>query len=364
MMDFSDIFKNSISIHSLIESMSEGVIFINKEGKILLVNKIINQLFKYKNNELINQPIEKLIEPKYKEQHKTHLKKYFITPKVRPMGHTNSKVSGIKKDGSIVSLEISLSYINTDKELIGVAFITDISARVKAENELKIRNIELDAFAHTVAHELHSQLNSIIGFSQILLNKKELSEEKRISFMKMIITSGYKMNNVIREILLLSNIKKDEVSKTQLSMKNIVNEAIKRISTSEKKLANISISNNFESSIGYGPWIEEVWYNYIRNAIKYGGTPPTIEISSSKAKNGYNKFWIKDNGKGLTENQCKIIFIDPQQLGNGFIKGHGLGLSIVKRIVEKLDGWVTVESIPNEGSIFSFYLPSFQNNSI
>lgn len=357
MIDISDIFKNTISVRSLIESMSEGVIFINKNSEILSVNETANELFGYENNELIGQSIDKLVPNRYKEQHRKHLLNYFSAPKVRPMGHANSKLSGIKKDGSIFSIEISLSFINTDNELFSVAFITDISARVKAENELKIRNIELDAFAHTIAHELHSQLNSIIGFSQLLLNDNKLNEEKHTSFLEMIVASGYKMNSIIQEILLFSSLKKDEITKNQLSMKCIVEEAVKRITTFEKKMANISISNNFESSYGYGPWIEEVWYNYIQNAIKYGGNPPNIEIGSSKAKNGYNKFWVKDNGKGLDKKQCDIIFIDPQQLGDGFVKGHGLGLSIVKRIVKKLGGWVSVESTPNEGSIFSFYLP-------
>ncbi|PKQ65667.1 hypothetical protein BZG02_01285 [Labilibaculum filiforme] len=363
-MDFTDIFKNNITVHTLIESMSEGVIFINKQAEILLVNKMANQLFGYQNNELIGQKIELLIPNSFKEKHKTHLSNYFSAPKIRPMGHANSILSGLKKDGSVFSLEISLSFINTDQELLGVAFITDISARVKAENELKIRNIELDAFAHTIAHELHSQLNSTIGFSQIILNNKNLSEEKRNSFLEMIVSSGFKMDSIVREMLLFSSLKKDEIRKTQLPMKEIVREAIRRIPESKKNTADIVIPTAFEPSIGHGPWIEEVWYNYICNSIKYGGSPPKIEIGSSQTKNGYSKFWVKDNGKGLDKRQCEIIFVDPQQLGDGVIKGHGLGLSIVKRIVKKLDGYVEVESIPNNGSIFSFYLPRSANNSL
>jgi len=70
---------------------------------------------------------------------------------------------------------------------------------------------------------------------------------------------------------------------------------------------------------------------------------------------------VKDNGIGLNERQCNLIFVDPQKPGNGFVKGHGMGLSIVKHIVKKLDDWVKVESIPNEGSVFSFYLPEYSS---
>ncbi len=357
-MDLNDVFKNNISVYSLIESMSEGVIFINKEGAILQVNKRSNELFGYSDKELIGLSIGCLIPNRFKKAHKSHIENFFSAPKVRPMGHFNSTLSGLKKDGTVFPLEISLSFINTEKEVIGIALVTDISARTKAENELKKRNLELDAYAHTIAHELHSQLNSIIGFSQLLLNDDELSDEKRRSFLEMIEGSGYKMNNIIREMLLFAKLKKEEIERTELSMKTIIDEAINRISLNESNLATISIAPNFEPSIGYAPWIEEVWYNYIDNAIKYGGKPPKVEIGSSKGENGYNKFWVKDNGAGLSSDQCESIFVDPHKLGNGFVKGHGLGLSIVKRIVKKLDGYVSVESTLNQGSIFSFYLPT------
>ena len=357
-MDFDGIFENNISVYSLIESMSEGVIFINKQGVILQVNKKTNEFFGYSEKELIGLSIECLIPNRYKHKHKSHLTNYFSTPKVRPMGHSNSILSGLKKDGAVFPLEISLSYINTNDETIGVAFITDITARTKAENELKKRNLELDAYAHTIAHELHSQLNSIIGFSQLLLYDNELGNEKRRTFLEMIESSGYKMNTIIREMLLFANLKKEDIKKTDLPMKSIVEEAISRMPLNESDSAKIEVASNFEPSVGYGPWIEEVWYNYIRNAIKYGGQPPKIEIGSSKDEKGFNKFWVKDNGIGLSEEQCNMIFVDPHKLGDGFVKGHGLGLSIVKRIVRKLDGRVSVESTLNEGSVFSFYLPS------
>jgi len=140
-------------------------------------------------------------------------------------------------------------------------------------------------------------------------------------------------------------------------MKDIILEALNRISPSEKNSAQIIFPPLFEKSKGYAPWIEEVWFNYLRNAIKYGGNPPKLELGSCKEEDGYIKFWVKDNGKGLSERECNLLFNDPHKLGNGFVKGHGLGLSIVKRIIKKLDGWVKVESTPNQGSTFSFYLP-------
>ena len=106
---------------------------------------------------------------------------------------------------------------------------------------------------------------------------------------------------------------------------------------------------------GYAPWIEEVWVNYISNAIKYGGHPPRIEL-------GYDIedervwFWVKDNGKGLTEEEQNMLFVQFTRLTRR-AEGQGLGLSIVRRIVSKLGGEVAVTSTLGEGSVFKFSLP-------
>lgn len=233
MVDFSNIFKNDISVYTLIESLSEGVVIINKLGKILLVNKKTLKLFGYTKEELIGKQIDVLIPERFRNLHEKHVQHYFTNPKIRPMGHVNSILFGKRKDESEFSLEIGLSYIHTSQEILGMAAITDISARIKAENDLKKRNLELDAYAHTIAHELNSQLNSILGFSQILLNYDDLEKNKRDSYLDIIVKSGFKMNNIIRELLLFASTEKDDVVKTPLSMKAIVLEALNRISPTE-----------------------------------------------------------------------------------------------------------------------------------
>jgi signal transduction histidine kinase len=112
------------------------------------------------------------------------------------------------------------------------------------------------------------------------------------------------------------------------------------------------------TALGYGPWVEEIWTNYISNAIKYGGQPPRIELGAS-VQADMVKFWVKDNGDGLTPEEQKSLFIPFTRLGQVSTEGHGLGLSIVQRIVNKLGGEVGVESegVPGQGSVFSFYLP-------
>ena len=104
--------------------------------------------------------------------------------------------------------------------------------------------------------------------------------------------------------------------------------------------------------------LEEVWINYISNALKYGGDPPIVELGATEQENSI-QFWVKDNGKGLNTDETKDLFKEFSQLESrkGNTKGHGLGLSIVKRIATKLEGTVWVESEEGVGSTFYFTLP-------
>jgi signal transduction histidine kinase len=112
--------------------------------------------------------------------------------------------------------------------------------------------------------------------------------------------------------------------------------------------------------MGYTTWVEEVWVNYLSNAMKYGGRPPQIDIGATPLDNGMIRFWVKDNGDGIPPEKLPELFTRFKRLNTLRATGHGLGLSIVKGIVEKLGGEVGVESenVPGKGSVFSFTLPA------
>jgi two-component system sensor histidine kinase/response regulator len=103
--------------------------------------------------------------------------------------------------------------------------------------------------------------------------------------------------------------------------------------------------------LGYAPWIEEVWANYISNAR---GQPPQVTIGATAQPDGRIRFWVQDNGSGLSTEAQQRLFTPFTRLEQAHIKGHGLGLSVVQRIIEKLGGQVGVESM---GSTFYFTLP-------
>lgn len=110
--------------------------------------------------------------------------------------------------------------------------------------------------------------------------------------------------------------------------------------------------------LGYAPWIEEVWANYLSNALKYAGRPARIELGSDILPDGCVRFWVRDNGDGIPPETQAQMFAPFTHLNQARATGHGLGLSIVRRIIEKLGGQVGVQSdgLPSHGSVFFFTL--------
>jgi len=149
-----------------------------------------------------------------------------------------------------------------------------------------------------------------------------------------------------------------EVPTMPLDMASVVAEAQQRLAYMiEEYQAEITLPETWPVALGYGPWVEGVWVNYLSNAIKYGGQPPRVELGATVQADGAVRFWVRDNGPGLTPEEQARLFIPFMQLNQDRTNGHGLGLSIVQRIVKKLGGQVGVESEVGRGSVFSFTLP-------
>ncbi len=144
-------------------------------------------------------------------------------------------------------------------------------------------------------------------------------------------------------------------------MQKLVNVVVGRLEFDIQKTgAEIVVAEDILPTLGYANWIEEAWLNYLSNAIKYGGKPPVIHISATldPQKPGFVRYNVKDNGTGLTPQERAKLFKDFSRLGkHSDTEGHGLGLVIVKQMIERIGGTVFVESAVGEGSTFSFSLP-------
>lgn len=233
------------------------------------------------------------------------------------------------------------------------------NALLAARNEeLSERNEELDTFTHSVAHDLKNPLSLILGYAEMAqydgpgFGKAELDE-----YMGSIIFNGRKMISIINSLLLLASARKEDVEMGPLDMEQIVADALRRL---DKAIRDNHISVVFPAQwfhpVGYAPWIEEVWVNYIGNAIKHAGHGCQVTIEAEEDREGMLRYSVVDDGAGIPTERLGDLFIPFTRLSQAKIEGQGLGLSIVKRIVEKQGGQVGVHSEVGKGSRFTFTL--------
>jgi PAS domain S-box-containing protein len=246
-----------------------------------------------------------------------------------------------------------------------VALVRDISEEKENRRMLEEQNIilternnELDAFTHSVAHDLKNPLSLIIGYAELINEESgDLSVEELREFADSILFNAKKMITIINALLLLASVRKEDVTPQTLDMLAIVHDAVRRL----RKLigdrqASLTYPEEWPAVKGYAPWIEEVWVNYVSNALKYSGSPCVVEIGFDDLGEGVC-FWVRDNGPGIPADKLDNLFKPFTRLSDIDVEGHGLGLSIVGRIIAKLGGNVNAESLPQGGSLFSFTLP-------
>jgi len=223
---------------------------------------------------------------------------------------------------------------------------------------LQSRNEELDAFARTVAHDLKNPLSVIVSASGFVRAATDLPREKVDDLLGRIEATAFGMNRIVDALLLLSQVRKVETPRTAVDMAAVVGNVLNRLSELiAEHGAAVVVPERWPAALGYAPWLEEVWANYITNAVKHGGRPPRLELGAATQPDGSLRFWVRDNGAGVSSEERARLFVPFTRLETRGA-GHGLGLSIVYQIVDKLGGDVGVESSPGGGSTFYFTLPA------
>lgn len=249
----------------------------------------------------------------------------------------------------------------------------ELLARVKThlhlyhlQKQLQIQNEELGTFAHTLAHDLKNPLNMLLLYAETLIEEypigRAVDEFAQRSLRKMARTSR-RMFDLINEVLLLACASEQtELPLETLDMRELVahlqEQELQPLLT--KTAGQIELSGTDWPLVkGYRPWLEAVWLNYLSNGLKYGGHPPRLQLSARLDAQGEQVcFSISDNGSGIALEAQQNLFIPFHRLpGQKKAEGHGLGLSIIQRIVTRLGGKVGVDSAPGRGSRFYFTLP-------
>ena len=249
-------------------------------------------------------------------------------------------------------------------QLFKVRLEAQVIALQTVNAALRESNDELAAFAHTVAHDLKGPVANILMATDVVQTYAARSgqDESMIGIVQGLGTSARKALNIVDELLLLSSVRQEDVPLGPIDMADAVRQAQRRLGWMvDQYQGEIVLPDSWPVSQGYAPWIEEVWVNYLSNALKYGGQPPLLQLGAEAQPDGSIRFWVQDNGPGIPLEKQEALFAEFTRLEHTRAEGHGLGLSIVKRILSKLGGSVGVESELGHGSRFHFALPSAES---
>lgn len=223
---------------------------------------------------------------------------------------------------------------------------------------------DLEAFAGAVAHDLRNPIGAIVGYTEMAAEESGASALSRETY-RIVVDRARDMIETIDALLLMARVEHEEQVTTEIvDMYQAVDKAKAGLALLiEQRHARIEFAGPLPRVRAFTPWVAAAFANYLSNAIKYGGAPPVVRIGADDAGD-FVRFWVEDNGPGLAPQQRAAIFRAFTRVGEARVPGHGLGLSIVRRIVEKLGGEVGVDSAPGRGCTFWFTLPRAEGAEI
>ncbi len=358
----------------LFESLPDAMIAVDDGGRIVRVNHQAEQLFGYDREDLLGQRIELLVPAHLRTRHVEHRATYAKDPQTRPMG-IGLELVGVRKDGSEVPVEISLSPIETAEGKLVVSAIRDITERKGFERTLQAKNAELEAasaakdqFLAAMSHELRTPLNAIIGFTGTLLMRLPgpLTDQQEQQ-LRIIQSSGRHLLSLITDILDLAKI---EAGKIELHFEPVdVHEIVGEVHESLRSMA-ADKNLDFTVSLPERPTVvtsdrralAQILINLTNNALKYTEEGSVqIAVSSDVTADAHEcRISVADTGIGIKPEDRHRLFQAFEQLeplSTRRVEGVGLGLHLSQKLARLLDGELTFTSEPGVGSTFTLALP-------
>lgn len=393
---------------------TEGIIVSDSKGKLILSNPKALQMFGYTEDELYTLTVEDLIPMRFKHQHVGYRDNYYKSPSPRNMG-AGRDLSAINKHGHEFPVEISLSYVKTKIDMLVVAFIIDISERKKKDDELRQANellrqtsfqvsklnqeleqkvqertLELaemirklteskkevdlalekekelnnlkSRFISTASHEFRTPLATIM--SSVSLTGKyaeSMDKEKMFKHIDRVKNSVNHLTDILNDFLSLDKLEEGVVvaNPENIYLNALINELtdeMRGIAKAGQKFIYTGLQTNDQIYIDKRI-LKNIMLNLMSNAIKYSNENTLIEI---KAKRDYDFLYIdiKDQGIGIpVKDQAHIFERFYRAHNSGNVQGTGLGLNIVRKYVEILNGEINFKSIPEKGTKFTLKFP-------
>ena len=349
---------------SVIEAAPVGMLIANLEGDIRHVNSQLCHIFGYQPADLIGQKVETLVPARYHDHHHQYRNEFKKNPRVKDMGLA-SDVTGRHAKGYELPLEIGLNPVQFQSEKAVIAVINDVSERKAREAELRQINAELDEFTYVASHDLKQPLrgiNSLLEWIEEDLGPQILPEVKHnLDRAYLRIT---RMEKLVKDLLDYAKSGNAEVSVVETDLPAMIAELIQDLNAPEdfEIIADISIKGT--KKLAVTP-LQTVLRNLISNAIKHHDKAQgKVWISVTKKKNNY-LFEVENDGPSIPAQSHERIFKLFQTLSNKSAERSGIGLAIVKRIVETQGGEISVTSNEQErGAKFSFTWPIYIRSDI
>jgi PAS domain S-box-containing protein len=388
------------SLNALFEYATEGIIVSDKSGKIIKANPSANRLFGYENDELLGKLIEDLVPRRYSEGHVRHRDSYNDRPHARSMGK-NMDLFAMRKDYSEFPVEISLSHYSQDDEKFVIAFIIDITDRKSQEENIKKLNQDLERkvdertkvlhealielenskdklsealeaekelndmksrFVTMASHEFRTPLSTILS-SISLVNKYNSGEndekiQKHVHRIKSAVTN---MTLILNDFLSAEKLEEGKVTlrNEDLNIQELSEEIINEINGILKPGQKvIYLHSGLASASLDKQMVRNILLNLISNAIKFSPENKVIEVGTSIDAEVI-AITVADNGMGIPVEEQEHLFqrfFRARNVTN--IQGTGLGLNIVGKYLEIMNGSISFESQVDVGTTFKIIIPN------
>jgi PAS domain S-box-containing protein len=359
------------------ETAADGIITIDSDSKILTVNRAAERIFGYEADEMRGKELTMLMPQRMRAAHLAGLARFLKTG-VKGMSWEGAELPGLHKNGSEIPLEISFGQVEKNGRRIFTGVIRDIRERKKTEEQIRTLNRELEkrvadrtaelqeanhqmeTFVYSIAHDLRAPLRAMRGFAHALgEDYHNVLDEHGRDFTRRIIASAKFMDELINDLLAFSRVTRAELGLGPVHLDLVVKEVLQQLAAEiQEKKATIEIREPLPDVRGHEATIRQVVTNLILNAIKFVApdVQPKIVIRATDSKTHW-RIWIEDNGIGIAASHIGRIFGIFERLHGGTYPGTGIGLAIVRKGIERMNGHVGVETELGKGSRFWFELP-------
>lgn len=346
------------TLSAVLDTVGEGIITVDFDGIIVMVNREVEQIWGYTSNELLSKNLEILMPEHYREAHRLGMKRYRQTEKPHVLGR-RIELEGLRKNGEIFPMEIKITKTQTGHRQLFTAALRDITHQKELE---QLRN----NFVATVSHELRTPLASVLGWVETLMGERPGPlNSKQKEFLDIVWHSAQRQQRLIEELLTVSKIERNEfrVELAPVSPRQICEAAYQVVQPlADAKSIKINVDDEWSMEhtiVGDANRLGQVLTNLLGNAIKFSEVGSTISICSQR-KEGNWYLEVRDQGIGIPAEELPHLFNRFQRATNASaaqIEGTGLGLYICKAIVEAHSGQIELQSTPGEGTTIWFSIP-------